>query len=111
MRGDYDRQDILAVNLERAVQASVDVASHIIAGAAGGSPETMGECFERLADMGVLDAPTATRMQKAVGFRNIAVHEYDEIDWDIVFAIVTRDIGGFRVFARMVLRHCGLAGS
>ena len=111
LRESLDLQDILAVNLERAVQTCVDVASHILAESSGKSPETMGECFERLAEAGIVEEPLATRMQKAVGFRNIAVHEYEEIDWDIVFAIVTRDLEDFRAFARATLRHCERAGA
>ena len=45
----------------------------------------------------------AERMAKAVGFRNTAVHAYQEIDWQIVFIIITKHLGDFREFARQVL--------
>jgi uncharacterized protein YutE (UPF0331/DUF86 family) len=44
-------------------------------------------------------------MKKAVGFRSIAVHAYDSIDWNIVFAIATRRLRDFEGFARAVVTH------
>jgi uncharacterized protein YutE (UPF0331/DUF86 family) len=108
LQRDYDLQDIITVNLERAVQYSVDVATHLIAQTSRRPPETMSECFSELRDMGVLDEALAVRLQNAVGFRNVAVNEYDDINWDIVFAIVTRNLDDFRAYARAVLRYCGI---
>ncbi len=42
-------------------------------------------------------------MKKAIGFRNIAVHAYDTINWQIVFAIATRHLDDFDRFARTVM--------
>ncbi len=58
---DIDAQDIIAVNLTRAVQPCVDIASHWIAASGLPAPQTMGEAFARLADAGVLDAGRARR--------------------------------------------------
>ncbi|MFT4177989.1 MAG: DUF86 domain-containing protein [Thermomonas sp.] len=62
----------------------------------------MGETFDRLADHGLLDATLALRLKKAVGFRNIAVHAYDTIDWQIVFAIATRHLQDFEAFGHII---------
>ncbi|MHB1282836.1 MAG: type VII toxin-antitoxin system HepT family RNase toxin [Metallibacterium scheffleri] len=69
---DIDAQDIIALNLTRAVQLCVDIASHWIAASGLPAPQTMGEAFARLADAGVLDAGLAQRLRGAVGFRNVA---------------------------------------
>ena len=47
-------------------------------------PDTMGQTFDRLEQVGVLTASLALNLKKAVGFRNIAVHNYDAINWHIV---------------------------
>ena len=62
----------------------------------------MGAAFDRLSQAGILDAGLSLRMKKAVGFRNIAVHAYDTIDWKIVFAIATERLQDFEAFARTV---------
>ena len=60
----------------------------------------MGQAFDQLADAGRLPAGLALRLKKAVGFRNIAVHNDSAIDWAIVHAIATRHLGDFEAFAR-----------
>jgi uncharacterized protein YutE (UPF0331/DUF86 family) len=100
---DYDLQDIISVNLERAIQASVDIASVLLAERGPGTPATMGESFPLLADSGIITTDLAERLRKAVGFRNISVHEYEKIDWSIVFSIVTDRLEDFRSFTRSVL--------
>ncbi len=101
---DPDLQDIVAMNLARAVQVAVDIALHLLAGRSG-VPGTMGEAFEALAREGVLDGDLASRMRRAVGFRNIAVHAYERIDWGIVARICTEHLGDFEEYARAVWRH------
>ena len=57
-------------------------------------PDTMGQTFDILAQTGLLDATLASNLKKAVGFRNIAVHNYEAINWHIVHSIVTNVLGG-----------------
>ncbi len=105
LRDDPDLQDILVLNLTRAVQLCVDIAAHLIAESDEPSPATMGAGFDLLRDLGVIAPSLAGTMKKAVGFRNVAVHNYEAIDWDIVFAISHRQVDDFRAFARTILRR------
>ncbi len=100
---DVDLQDIIALNLERAIQTSVDIGLHIISDLEVPVPETMAQTFDVLKKAGCLEAATAERMAKSVGFRNTAVHAYQEIDWDIVYCIITEHLDDFREFARQIL--------
>ncbi len=102
LNNDIDLQDIIVLNLTRAIQTCVDIGAHIIAGSEEKPPATMGETFDRLASMGIIDTETATRMRKSVGFRNIAVHGYDEIDFAIVYSIITKQMDDFQKFARFI---------
>lgn len=99
LRRDIDLQDVLVLNLSRAVQLCVDMAAYVIAEHAWPPPNSMGEAFDRLAEHGLLAAELALRLKQAVGFRNVAVHAYDTFDWNIVFAISTRHLGDFQAFA------------
>jgi uncharacterized protein YutE (UPF0331/DUF86 family) len=102
---DYDAQDILALNLTRAVQMCVDIGTHIVAGSEYPPPVTMGKTFDILFEAGIISASLADRMKKAVGFRNLAVHNYDSINWSIVFAIATAHLEDFEEFAKAVVRR------
>ena len=103
LKADFDRQDIISVNLERAVQACVDVGMHVISQRNLLLPDSMAGTFLSLATLSVIDKQTAVAMGKAVGFRNTAVHAYRVINWDIVFSICTRHLDDFRAFARQIM--------
>ena len=100
---DIDAQDIVVLNLSRAVQLCVDMAMHHIAQQERPTPQTMGEAFSELARMGTIDEALCTCMRSAVGFRNLAVHNYDAINWAIVFAIASEHLEDFRAFAKAML--------
>ncbi len=99
---DIDLQDIVSLNLSRAVQISVDIGAHLIAGMEVPPPDTMGQTFDLLAQEGVLNNELASSLKKAVGFRNIAVHNYESINWNIVHSIVKYHLADFSSFAKMV---------
>jgi uncharacterized protein YutE (UPF0331/DUF86 family) len=102
LQSDPDLQDIVSVNLTRAVQLSVDIAAHVIADLNAAAPDTMGETFDVLARENVIPEELAERLKKAVGFRNVAVHSYRKIDWSIVHRIACERLGDFEQFARAV---------
>lgn len=97
---DADLQDILVLNLTRAVQLCVDIGSHIISQSNESAPATMGEVFSALERMDIISASTSESMKKAVGFRNVAVHNYDAINWEIVFSICRKSVPQFQQFVR-----------
>ncbi len=99
---DPDVQDILVLNLTRAVQLCVDIGSHVISESDALAPTTMGEVFSTLKSLGVISPATCESMQKAVGFRNVAVHNYDAIKWEIVFAICKKFLVDFRRFGKEI---------
>jgi uncharacterized protein YutE (UPF0331/DUF86 family) len=102
LESDLDLQDIITVNLERAVQMSVDIGSHIIADIESPAPETMAEAFVILEKNSFITGDVSEKMQKAVAFRNIAVHAYQKMNWNIVHKIAKDGIKDFVEFARQV---------
>jgi uncharacterized protein YutE (UPF0331/DUF86 family) len=104
LQSDPDAQDIVSLNLTRAVQLCIDLAAHWLAEHGNyPAPKTMGQTFDILAEAGMIEQALATRLKKAVGFRNIMVHSYDEIDWAIVHAIGNNHLDDFKAFARAIL--------
>ena len=102
LASDEDVQDVLVLNLSRAVQLCVDIAAHLLTDSRQPVPATMGETFASLAASGTIEAALASRLRRAVGFRNIAVHNYEVIDWDIVFALAGDPLADFEQFAAAV---------
>ena len=98
-----DKQDIAVLNVGRSVQLCVDIASHLLAETGALVPDTMAGAFRGLAAQGILETSLAEKLGKAVGFRNIAVHQYQDIDQKILYAVVTDCLQDFRSFAKAVL--------
>lgn len=103
LAADFDLQDIVSLNLSRAVQLSVDIGAHLIASMEVPPPGTMGQTFDLLAQQGVLGKELANSLKKSVGFRNIAVHNYDSINWLIVHSIVKNHLVEFSEFAKAIV--------
>jgi uncharacterized protein YutE (UPF0331/DUF86 family) len=101
---DVDAQDILALNLTRAVQLCVDAAVHILADTDQPAPATMGEAFELLARQAIIPEALALRLRAAVGFRNLAVHAYHRIDWAVVHRLTHEGVADLEAFAKQLAR-------
>jgi uncharacterized protein YutE (UPF0331/DUF86 family) len=104
LKVDFDLQDIISLNLQRAVQVSVDIAAHINADLDDIRPPTsMTDSFDNLKKAGILSENLSTRMKKSVGYRNIADHEYSNINWDLVFSVATKNLNDFREYSKSIL--------
>jgi uncharacterized protein YutE (UPF0331/DUF86 family) len=100
LAADVDAQDIVSLNLSRAIQLCVDIGAHLIASTMSEPvPTTMGQTFQRMGSAGILTTDLAERMQRAVGFRNIVIHSYEVIDWQMVHGLVHRHLTDFTAFA------------
>jgi uncharacterized protein YutE (UPF0331/DUF86 family) len=99
---DMDAQDIIILNLERATQCCVDIAAHIISRSAFSAPNTMVDAFATLLQAGIISSQTCARMQKAVGLRNILVHQYRQLNWSIVWIILQNHLTDYVDFTAEV---------
>ncbi len=105
---DLDCQDIFVLNLQRAIQAAIDCAAHIIADEGLGLPLSLKEHFSILATEKILSENLAKKMQAMVGFRNIAVHEYENINIDILKNILDHHLQDLEEFNTAIFKHTGL---
>jgi uncharacterized protein YutE (UPF0331/DUF86 family) len=84
----FTHQDAIVMNLERACQAAIDMAMLVIARDHLGVPQTSAQAFDLLAQAGRITPDVAKNMRAMVGFRNIAVHEYQTLRLDILQQVV-----------------------
>ena len=98
------RQDAIILNLQRACETAIDLAMHLVRLRRLGIPQETREAFEMLREAGLLEIGLAERLQRMVGFRNVAVHDYRKLDLAIVKAIVTGHLDDFLAFAKAALR-------
>ncbi len=84
LRTDVREQRFVEHTLQIAIQAALDVASHLVSDARLGEPETNRELFDLLVRGGRLPEALATSLRDLEGFRNVLVHGYQEVDLGIV---------------------------
>jgi uncharacterized protein YutE (UPF0331/DUF86 family) len=101
---DQTRQDAIVLNLQRACESSIDAAMHLVRVRRLGVPQETREAFALLEKADVLDAQLADHLKKMVGFRNVAVHDYQKLNIEIVRSIVVNRLDDFLVFTQLLLR-------
>ena len=107
---DIDRQESILFNIQMAVQNCIDIAAHIISEEGFGVPGSTTEMLFVLNENGYLDSDLTQKMVKAVGFRNLIVHEYARIDLERVYEIAQNDIRELNDYLKSIITKLGLAG-
>ncbi len=103
-----DLQDIVLFNLQVAIQGCVDIASHIVSDHSWGVPQSLADLFNILYKKKVITSKTRDTMRAMAGFRNIVVHEYKEIDMNLVYGILTKRLSDFNIFLKEVSNYAKL---
>jgi uncharacterized protein YutE (UPF0331/DUF86 family) len=106
---DLDRQESIAFNMHLAIQNCMDIAAHIISDEGLGVPGSAGEMFFILQENSFLSADLADRMVKAVGFRNLLVHEYQKIDLQRLHKAAEKNVDDLIEYLSAVFSKLGLA--
>ncbi|MBL8496608.1 DUF86 domain-containing protein [Nitrosomonas sp. JL21] len=91
----HTRQDAAILNIQRACEAALDMGQHLIRRERLGIPQSARDVFALLAQAGWIDAALADKLKRMVGFRNIAVHEYQALQLPITVAIIENHLDEF----------------
>ena len=83
----YSHIDALTLNIERACQAAIDLALHLVAREHLGMPQNSADAFKLLHKAELITEQTAKAMVAMTGFRNVAVHEYQGLDINVIRSI------------------------
>jgi uncharacterized protein YutE (UPF0331/DUF86 family) len=106
---DLDRQESVAFNMHLAIQNCMDIAAHVISDGGLGVPGSAGDMFFLLHENGYLSADLAERMVKAVGFRNLLVHEYEKIDLQRLHQAAEKNVDDLIEYLSAVFSKLGMA--
>ena len=99
----FTKQDSVILNLQRACEAAIDIANVLIKQHQLGIPQSSRHCFELIETGKFIDATVAQNLQKMVGLRNIAVHDYQALNIDIVIAVVKHHLSDFELYIKQIL--------
>ena len=95
--------------LQEVIEACLDIGRRLLIGAGEPVPDTNRKVFLALARLGLVPAERIEAWVDMAGFRNILVHEYEDVDLRIVYAVLTGRLGDVVAFARAV--EAGMDGS
>jgi len=100
---DHLKQDAIAANLQRLCQLCIDLANLTVRKKKLGLPKDSAESFALLAEAGIIDKAMAKKLKAMVGFRNVLVHQYTEIDLDLMVEIIERHLDELIDFAQRIV--------
>lgn len=101
---DFTKQDSIVLNIQRACEASIDLAMHVVGRRKLGVPKTSREAFKLLQEAAIIEADLAKTLMNMVGFRNIAVHDYQALKLDILESILNKHVDDFKQFIKVLLQ-------
>jgi uncharacterized protein YutE (UPF0331/DUF86 family) len=99
---DFSRQDAAILNITRACEQAIDLANYVIKSRKMGIPMSSKESFELLARKNVISPAIEQKMINMVGFRNIAVHQYQKLNIAMVEAIIVSELDDLTNFGDSV---------
>ena len=100
----HTKQDSVILNIQRAIQATVDMATHIVRIKKLGIPQNSAASFTLLEEQKIISSELSLRLQKMIGFRNIAVHDYQKLELDIVVAVVEKHLKDLEKFKEIIVK-------
>jgi uncharacterized protein YutE (UPF0331/DUF86 family) len=95
-------EDSVVLNIQRACEASIDAAMHVVRVRELGIPQDRRDGFRLLAEAKIIDEALCRALQRMVGFRNIAVHDYQRIARPVIDHIVAHGLEDLLRFARII---------
>ncbi len=96
LENNFSRQDAIVLNLQRACEAAIDAAMHVVRIRRLGIPQQSRDAFVMMQEASLLDRDLASKMQAMVGFRNIAVYDYCQLDIEVLRTILNERLDDFR---------------
>jgi len=92
-------------SLQEAIEACLDIGSHIIAEQGFRRPEDYREIFKVLEENGIIDHVLSEKLQEMAQFRNLLVHRYGQIDTRRIYIIMSDDLKDIQEFAKSILKY------
>jgi len=99
----FTRQDAAILNIQRACEAALDMGQHLIRRERIGVPQSARDVFSLLAQSAWITPILADQLKRMVGFRNIAVHDYESLQLPITIRIIEAHLDEFLEYSKEIL--------
>lgn len=95
---DYTKQDSIILNIQRAVEACIDISMHVVSKKKLGIPQNSRDAFEVMNHNGLLSDKLLKNIKGMIGFRNIAVHNYQKLNLKVIEQVIENHLVDFEMF-------------
>ncbi len=102
---DYMRQDAIAINLQRACEQCIDLANYMIKLKKLGLPKESRDSFQLLSRNNIIPAQLSDRLCRMIGFRNTLVHEYQQLDIQLMIRVIEYHLDDLIDFTNYILEE------
>ena len=99
---DYTKQDSIILNIQRAVEATIDIAMYFVSVKKLGIPQNSRDAFEVLNHHQMIDDEMLKKLKAMIGFRNIAVHNYQKVNIEILQKVIENHLKDFEEFIYVI---------
>lgn len=106
LKKERDKRNMILHAMLVSIQATIDVATYLIAEEGLRKPMTYREAFEILGQSELISEKLAEELSDLAGFRNVLVHIYWQLDLDQVYGILQNDLETLKSFLQEVKRLC-----
>lgn len=106
-RANRERQYAVLHAMQNAIEACIEIASHVVSADRLGAPADYSHLFTLLEQNQVVSPPVAEAMRQMARFRNRIVHLYWDVDLDLVHEYLTQRLGDFDSFLAAIEEYLG----
>jgi uncharacterized protein YutE (UPF0331/DUF86 family) len=104
-RKDWKTQRIVERTLQILIELCIDVANHLISDKGMRLPTSYADAFRVLMENKVISKNLFRTMEKMAKFRNVIVHQYEEIDPAIVVSILHKNLDDFQKYTVAIIKY------
>lgn len=101
----YTKQDSIILNLQRACEAAIDLGIRVVRIKNLGIPQGSRDVFTILEKAEMISSELCNRLQHMIGFRNVAVHDYQKVNLEIVRSIITTNLVDFKNYTDSIINN------
>ncbi len=104
-KSDWKTQRIIERTLQIMVETCADIANHIVSDSGMRTPASYADTFKILSENNIIDTELFQIMEKMSKFRNVVVHQYEQVDAEIVVLILKKHLRDFDRFKVAIMEY------
>lgn len=102
---DFTNTDAARHNLQIAIQAMLDISSHIISRLRFEFPKSNVDAFSILSEHSIVSKDKLVEYQEMARFRNRLVHMYDDVDNRVIYEVLQKHLGDYESFIKDIVQY------